>query len=76
MIFCFSQYNSQVSIGNSNVPDSSVILDLTNSSNKGLLLPSKTNTLPTGPIGNTIFNPDNDMIFYSCLLYTSPSPRD
>ena len=65
IIFCSSQYNSQVSIGNSNVPDSSVILDLTNNSNKGLLLPSKTNTLPTGPIGNTIFNPDNDMIFYS-----------
>jgi len=65
MIFCSIQYNSQVSIGNSNIPNSSVILDLTNSSNKGLLLPSKTNTLPIGPTGITIFNPDNDMIFYS-----------
>lgn len=56
---------SQVSIGNSSLPNSNVILDLTNSTNRALLLPSKTNTLPTGPQGVMIFDSDDDMIFYS-----------
>ena len=56
---------SQVSIGNSSLPNSNVILDLTNSTNRALLLPSKTSILPTGPQGMMIFDSDDDMIFYS-----------
>ena len=56
---------SQVSIGNSSVTNSDVILDLSNSNNGALLLPSKTSILPTGPQGMMIFDSDDDMIFYS-----------
>lgn len=55
----------QVSIGNSSLPNPNVILDLTNSTNRALLLPSKTSILPTGPQGMMIFDSDDDMIFYS-----------
>ena len=61
----FFKVYSQISIGNSSVPSSDVILDLSNSNNRALLLPSKTNTLPTGPQGMIIFDSDDDMIFYS-----------
>ena len=47
------------------MPNSNVILDLTNSTNRALLLPSKTSILPTGPQGMMIFDSDDDMIFYS-----------
>ena len=63
IIFCFNQYISQVSIGNTNI-NSNVILDLKNSSNRGSSSSIKTNTLPIGPTGITIFNPDNDMILF------------
>ena len=56
---------SQVSIGNSSVTNSDVILDLSNSNNGALLLSSKTSILPTGPQGMMIFDSDDDMIFYS-----------
>ena len=65
LILIFYKINSQVSIGNSLLPSSDVILDLTDSNNRALLLPSKTNTLPTGPQGVMIFDSDDDMIFYS-----------
>ena len=61
----FFKVYSQISIGNSSLLNSDVILDLTDSNNRALLLPSKTNTLPTGPQGVMIFDSDDDMIFYS-----------
>ncbi|MDC6470392.1 hypothetical protein PQZ52_00315 [Flavobacteriales bacterium] len=45
----------QVTIGNSNTPNSNVILDLTNSDSKGLQLNSTT-TPPTAPVGNIVFD--------------------
>ena len=65
LVLTFFKVYSQISIGNSSVPSSDVILDLSNSNNRALLLPSKTNTLPTGPQGMIIFDSDDDMIFYS-----------
>ena len=51
----------QVSIGNSNTPNSNVILDLTNGNNKGLLLP-RTNPSPNKPLGNVFYNSNKNMI--------------
>ena len=59
IIFCFNQYISQVSIGNTN-KNSNVILDLKNSSNRGLLLPFSTNIL--SPQGNLFFDDSEEML--------------
>ena len=51
----------QVSIGNENTPNSEVILDLSNSDGKGLLLPKK-NSSVTEPLGNIFYNSSKNMI--------------
>ena len=51
----------QVSIGNSNTPNSEVILDLTNSDGKGLLLPKKYSSI-TKPLGNIFYSSSKNMI--------------
>ena len=51
----------QVSIGNSNTPNSNVILDPSNGNNKGLLLP-RTNPSPNKPLGNVFYNSNKNMI--------------
>ncbi|MEJ6749195.1 MAG: tail fiber protein [Flavobacteriales bacterium] len=51
----------QVSIGNENTPNSEVILDLSNSDGKGLLLPKKYSSV-TEPLGNIFYNSSKNMI--------------
>jgi microcystin-dependent protein len=62
-IVCYLAINSfgQVSIGNPLAPNSNVILDLTNTGNKGLLLPN-INTGPNKPLGNIFYNNSKNMI--------------
>ena len=69
----------QVSIGSVLKPDANVILDLTNFGSKGLLLP-KTNTPPTSPPGNIVFDTSYNMISYAdksgVVNYLSPWKAD
>ena len=69
----------QVSIGSVLKPDINVILDLTNFGSKGLLLP-KTNTPPTSPPGNIVFDTSYNMISYAdksgVVNYLSPWKAD
>ena len=69
----------QVSIGSVLKPDLNVILDLTNFGSKGLLLP-KTNTPPTSPPGNIVFDTSYNMISYAdksgVVNYLSPWKAD
>ena len=51
----------QVSIGNENTPNSEVILDLSNSDGKGLLLPKKYSSV-TEPLGNIFYSSSKNMI--------------
>jgi len=61
-LLCFSitKSFSQVNIGSLNLVDSNVILDLKNSSNRGLLLPFSTNIL--SPQGNLFFDSIKEML--------------
>ena len=69
----------QVSIGSVLKPDPNVILDLTNGEGDGLLLP-KTNTPPTSPPGNIVFDTSYNMISYAdksgVVNYLSPWKAD
>ena len=69
----------QVSIGSVLKPDANVILDLTNGEGDGLLLP-KTNTPPTSPPGNIVFDTSYNMISYAdksgVVNYLSPWKAD
>lgn len=59
----FAAY-SQVGIGNVS-PDNNSILDLSNTSNRGLLLPKSASIYPTTPSGLLFFNESDSIIYYN-----------
>lgn len=54
---------AQVGIGTI-APDSNSILDLSNTNNRGLVLPQPTGSMPSTPIGVVYFDPQTDKIMY------------
>jgi microcystin-dependent protein len=55
---------SQVGIGN-RAPDTNSILDLTNTNNRGLLLPTSASIFPTTPAGLLFFSETDSVIYYN-----------